>query len=67
MVFHGLPWFSVSSCGLPWTLGFCFAVSSRWICGVVAAILLAGVCCLVAKEKAGKPLFTNLDPPASNP
>ena len=33
---------------------------------VVAVILLAGVCCLVAKEKAGKPLFTNLDAPASN-
>ena len=31
---------------------------------VVAAILLAGVCMLVAKEKAGKPLFTNLDTPA---
>ena len=28
---------------------------------VVAVILLAGVCCLVAREKAGKPLFTNLD------
>ena len=33
---------------------------------VVAVILLAGVCCLVAREKAGKPLFTNLDAPASN-
>ena len=32
---------------------------------VVALILLAGVCCLVAKEKAGKPLFTNLDAPDS--
>ena len=28
---------------------------------VVALILLAGVACLVAKEKAGKPLFTSLD------
>ena len=27
----------------------------------VALVLLAGVCYLVAKEKAGKPLFTNLD------
>ena len=33
---------------------------------VVALILLAGVACLVAKEKAGKPLFTSLDAPASN-
>ena len=32
---------------------------------VVALILLAGVCYLVAKEKAGKPLFTNLDGPDS--
>ena len=32
---------------------------------VVALILLAGVACLVAKEKAGKPLFTSLDAPAS--
>ena len=27
---------------------------------VVALILLAGICCLVAKEKAGKPIFTNV-------
>ena len=35
---------------------------------VVALVLLAGVCYLVAKlrkEKAGKPLFTNLDAPDS--